>query len=351
MESIEYIEQIVKRIIDAVTEPLEIDSHEIHLKCCIGISIFPGNGLNADSLLDNAGSALYNAKRNGNNTYQFHDDEISNTSLDSLKLENDLRHAIERNELELYYQPKVEVFSRKIVGMEALLRWNHPRIGLISPAEFIPLAEESGLIIHIGEWVLNTACRKIKDWESAGYSDISIAVNLSAVQFRQKDILDMIRNIVSDSAIDPKLLELEITESTIMGDIDSASQIMHALHREGLHISIDDFGTGYSSLTHLKRFPLNTVKIDRSFVRDLTTDLDDAAIIGAIIAMAHSMGLKIIAEGVETVEQLEYLQRLRCDEIQGFLFSKPLPADEAEDLLRRDVNGSAFADMQFSAVS
>ena len=351
MESMEYTEQIVKRIIDAVTEPLEIDGHEVHLKCCIGISIFPGNGLNADSLLDNAGSALYNAKRNGNNTYQFHDDEISNVSLDSLKLENDLRHAIERNELELYYQPKVEVFSRKIVGMEALLRWNHPRIGLISPAEFIPLAEESGLIIHIGEWVLKTACTKIKDWESAGYSDISIAVNLSAVQFRQKDILDMIRSIISDSAIDPQLLELEITESTIMDDLDSASRIMHDLNREGIHISIDDFGTGYSSLTHLKRFPLNTVKIDRSFVRDLTTDPDDAAIIGAIIAMAHSMGLKIIAEGVETVEQLEYLQRLRCDEIQGFLFSKPLPADEAEDLLKRDVNGSAFDDTQFSAVS
>ena len=351
MESLEFTEQIASRIIAAVTEPLEIDSHEIHLKCSIGISVFPGNGLNADSLLDNAGSALFNAKIKGQNTYQVYDDKISNASLDRLKLENELHHAIERNELVLYYQPKVALYSGKIIGMEALIRWIHPKIGIVSPADFIPIAEESGLIVDIGEWVLKTACNKIKEWKSTDYNDVSIAVNLSAVQFRQDDFLDMIRTIISEAGIEPGLLEFEITESTIMDDIDLASAIMHELHREDVRISIDDFGTGYSSLAHLKRFPLNAVKIDRSFVRDLTTDPDDAAIIGAIIAMAHSMGLKIIAEGVETAEQLEYLRRLRCDEIQGFLFSQPLPADEAEELLKQDVNGSAFAEVKFPAAS
>ena len=302
-------------------------------------------------MLNNASMALYSAKCKGQNTFQFCDEATTNASLESLKLENDLRHAVERNELELHYQPKVALHSGKIIGMEALIRWQHPMIGMISPVDFIPLAEESGLIIPIGEWVLDTACNKIKEWEAAGYKDISIAVNLSAVQFRQKNILEMVRNIISHSEIDPQLLELEITESTIMDDIDAASATMRELHKEGVKISIDDFGTGYSSLAHLKRFPLNTVKIDRSFIRDLTTDPDDAAIVGAIIAMAHSMGLKIIAEGVETTKQLEYLRRLRCDEIQGYLFSRPLPIDEAEELLIKDRDGSAFDDTLVRAAS
>jgi EAL domain-containing protein (putative c-di-GMP-specific phosphodiesterase class I) len=222
---------------------------------------------------------------------------------------------------------------------------------MIPPIEFIPLAEATGLIHEIGEWVLKTACNKLKEWESTDYKNISIAVNLSAIQFQQKDLLGMIRETLSVTGANPKLLELEITESTIMDNIDSASAIMRKLHKEGVQISIDDFGTGYSSLNHLKRFPISTVKIDRSFVRDLTTDPDDAAIVGAIITMAHDMGMKVIAEGVETEQQLEFLRRLRCNEIQGFLFSQPLPEDEAEELLKLDKDGIAFEDTQFRAVS
>ena len=351
MECVDFTEQIVKRIIDSVTSPLEINNSEIHLTCSMGICLFPGDATDTDSLLKNTAMALYHAKRQGHETYQFYDEELSKISRDNLELENDLRHAIERNELQLYYQPKVELYPVRITGVEALLRWKHPTIGMIPPIEFIPLAEETGLIHMIGEWVLETACNKLKEWKSSGYGDISVAVNLSAIQFQQKGLLGMIRGIIRDTGVNPKLIELEITESTIMDNIDSASAIMRKLHNEGIQISIDDFGTGYSSLNHLKRFPISTVKIDRSFVRDLTTDPDDAAIVGAIITMAHDMGMKVIAEGVETEQQLEYLRRLRCNEIQGFLFSHPLPEDEIEELLKLDKDGLAFADEQFREVS
>ncbi|NOR40281.1 MAG: diguanylate cyclase [Gammaproteobacteria bacterium] len=351
MESADTTELIVKRIIDSVTEPLEIDQNEIHLTCSMGISVFPGNGIDTDSLLKNAGMALYYAKRHGHNTYQFYDRDNTHVSLEKLKLETDLRHAMERNELALYYQPKIEIHSGKIIGMEGLLRWKHPTLGMIPPVEFIPMAEETGLIHKLGEWVLTTACDQLKEWESTDYQNISIAVNLSAIQFQQKDLLGNIRKVLDNSGANPKLLELEITESTIMQDLDTAAAIMRELHKEGIRISIDDFGTGYSSLNHLKRFPISTVKIDRSFVRDITTDPDDAAIVGAIIVMAHSMGMRIIAEGVETEQQLEYMRRLRCDEIQGFLFSPALPKNEVEELLERDKNGTAFTDTESRAVS
>ena len=351
MEDGEITEQIVKRIIDSVTEPLEIDDNEIHLTCSMGISVFPGNGIDTDSLLKNAGMALYYAKRQGHNTYQFYDKDNTSVSLEKLKLESDLRHAMERNELALHYQPKIELFSGKIIGMEGLLRWKHPTLGMIPPVEFIPIAEETGLIHKLGEWVLETACSKLREWESTDHKNISIAINLSAVQFKQKDLLGRIREVLVKTGANPKLLELEITESTIMEDLDSAAAIMRELHKEGIRISIDDFGTGYSSLNHLKRFPISTVKIDRSFVRDLTTDPDDAAIVGAIISMAHGMSLRIIAEGVETEQQLEYLRRLRCDEVQGFLYSRALPEDEIEELLEQDKDGAAFAETESRAVS
>jgi diguanylate cyclase (GGDEF)-like protein/PAS domain S-box-containing protein len=351
MDCAEFTEQIVKRIIDSVTEPLEIDKKEIHVTCSMGISQFPGDASDTDGLLKNTAMALYHTKRKGHKSYQFYDEDLRNISRENLELENDLRHAIERNQLKLYYQPKIELPSGKITGMEALLRWKHPTIGMIPPGEFIPLAEETGLIHMIGEWVLNTACNKLKEWESTGYKHISIAVNLSAIQFQQKDLLEIIRGTLSDTGAKPELLELEITESMIMDNIDAASAIMSKLHEEGVQISIDDFGTGYSSLNHLKRFPINAVKIDRSFVRDLTIDPDDAAIVGAIITMAHGMGMKIIAEGVETEQQLEYLRRLRCDVIQGFLFSPALPANEVEELLKQDKDGTAFPDTQLRAAS
>jgi diguanylate cyclase (GGDEF)-like protein/PAS domain S-box-containing protein len=333
MDCTEFTEQIVKRIINSVTERLDIDGHEIYLTCSVGISLFPDDGVDTDTLLNNAGVALYYAKCQGHNSYQFHNKDLNRASIENLRLENDLRHAIERGDLELYYQPKVDLLSGRITGMEALARWHHPDFGMIPPDEFIPLAEETGLIIPLGHWVLETACRKARQWRDAGFDDLSVAVNLSAVQFRQKDLLNRVHDTLRKAGIAPRLLELEITESTIMDDIDNASATMRALHKAGVRISIDDFGTGYSSLNHLKRFPINTVKIDRSFIRDITTDADDATIVGAIIAMAHNMGLCVIAEGVETDEQLAFLSKLRCNEIQGFLFSQPIPDDEVEALL------------------
>ncbi|MGD2136626.1 MAG: diguanylate cyclase [Gammaproteobacteria bacterium] len=333
MDCTEFTEQIVKRIIESVTKRLDIDGHEIHLTCSVGISLFPEDGMDTDTLLNNAGVALYYAKCHGHNSYQFHSKDLNRTSIENLRLENDLRHAIERGELELHYQPKVDLLTGRITGMEALARWHHPDIGMIPPDEFIPLAEDTGLIIPLGYWVLETACRTAKLWRDAGFRAISVAVNLSAIQFRQRDLLNRIHDTLRETGITPRLLELEITESTIMDDIDNASATMRALHKAGVRISIDDFGTGYSSLNHLKRFPINTVKIDRSFVHDITTDPDDATIVGAIIAMAHNMGLCVVAEGVETDEQLAFLGKLRCNEIQGFLFSQAVPQHEAEVLL------------------
>lgn len=334
LEYTEFTAQIVTRVIESLTRRIDIDEHEIHLTCSVGISLYPENGVDSDSLLKNAGVALYYAKCQGHNSYQFYNEELRNSSVEDLKLENDLRHAIENNELELYYQPKVDIKTGNVVSMEALLRWHHPEMGMIPPATFIPVAESTGLITPIGSWVLHTACQQARTWQHAGYENICIAVNLSAVQFRHKDLLEQVSNALDETGIAPQNLELEITESMIMEDIDAASETMRILHNAGIHISIDDFGTGYSSLNHLKRFPISTVKIDRSFIRDIATDSDDKAIIKAIIVMAHSMGLKVIAEGVETNEQLAFLRNLHCDEMQGFLFSPPVPCNEAEGMLR-----------------
>lgn len=333
LDCTEFTGQIVSRIINSITSQVNLQEHEIHLSCSVGISLFPEDGDSADTLLKNASTALYHAKLQGQNNYQFFNEKLNRDSLENLRLENDLRHAIERNELDLHYQPKIDLVSGKVNSVEALVRWRHPEIGMIPPNEFIPIAEKTGLITSLGYWILDTACRQIREWQNAGYDQLTVAVNLSAIQFRQTDLLEEIHNTLEATGICAHQLELEITESTIMDDIDTASSTMRALHCSGIHISIDDFGTGYSSLSHLKRFPINTVKIDRSFIRDITTDSDDAAIVGAIIAMAHNMGLKVIAEGVETQQQLDFLHSLQCDEVQGFLFSPPVPHHEACALL------------------
>ena len=333
LDCTEFTGQIVIRIIDSITSQVDIQGHEIHLSCSVGISLFPQDGSCADTLLKNASTALYYAKLHGQNNHQFYSEKLNRDSLENLKLENDLRHAIERNELDLYYQPKIDLASGRVNSVEALVRWRHPAIGMIPPDEFIPIAEKTGLITSLGYWVLETACRQIRQWQDSGYEQLTVAVNLSAVQFRQLDLLEKIHDTLEATAICAHQLELEITESTIMNNIDTASSTMRALHSSGIRISIDDFGTGYSSLSHLKRFPINTVKIDRSFIRDITSDPEDAAIVGAIIVMAHNMELRVIAEGVETQQQLDFLHSLQCDEIQGFLFSPPVPHHEAYALL------------------
>jgi len=351
LDCTEFIGQISCRIIDSITPQIDIQGHEIHLTCSAGISLYPGDGTSADTLMKNASTSLYYAKLQGQNHYQFFNENLNKDSLKNLKLENDLRHALERNELDLYYQPKIDLVSGKVNSVEALVRWRHPEIGMVPPDEFIPIAEHTGLITSLGYWVLETACRQVRHWHDAGHEHLTVAVNLSAVQFRQQDLLEQIHNTLEKTGICAHQLELEITESTIMEDIDTASSTMRALHCSGVHISIDDFGTGYSSLSHLKRFPINTVKIDRSFIRDITTDSDDAAIVSAIIAMSHNMGLKVIAEGVETQEQLEFLSSLECEEVQGFLFSPPVPHREAYALLDQTIDTMQLPSATGSAAS
>jgi diguanylate cyclase (GGDEF)-like protein/PAS domain S-box-containing protein len=334
-------EIVVDRIIKSLTNRIEIEGNEIYMSCSIGISTYPSDGEDAEVLLKNAGLALHYAKRNGHNSFQFFEESLKSTSLRNILLENDLRHAIEDDGLELYYQPKLNMTTGKINSMEALVRWQHPELGMMLPGEFIGLAEESGQIIAMGNWVLRDACQQIVRWQNAGYRDMSIAVNLSAAQFKQRDLLEQIRLILSETGALPQYIELEITESTIMNNIDAAAETMIALSELGVRISIDDFGTGYSSLNHLKRFPISTVKVDRSFISDITTDSDDAAIVSAIIAMAHHMALKVVAEGVETKDQLNHLRNLGCDEIQGYLLSPPAPAKEIEKLLDK-INSTDF---------
>ena len=337
LDCTDFIDAIVNRAIESVTTRIDIQGNEFHLSCSVGVSLFPDHGTSAEALLKNASTALYYAKLQGHNLYRFYDEELNRDSLESMQLENDLRHVIERKELELYYQPKINIASGRVTSVEALLRWQHPRLGMIPPAEFIPIAEENGLIIDIGYHVLEHACLQLRQWQDDGYEHISVAVNLSAVQFSQRDLLKRILTICDETGICPNKLELEITESTVMQNIDMAASTLRALHCSGIRISIDDFGTGYSSLNHLKRFPINSVKVDRTFVRDITSDPDDAAIVRAIISMSHSMGMKVIAEGVETRGQLDILRELQCDEIQGFLFSPPVPRHQATTLLNQPI--------------
>jgi diguanylate cyclase (GGDEF)-like protein/PAS domain S-box-containing protein len=333
MEYAEFTAPIVKRVIASLTRRINIGDRKIALACSAGISLYPENGRDADSLLKKAAIALYHARCQGQNRHQFFNDGLVSSPPGNSALQDDLQRAIENNELQLHYQPKIDLESGRIVCMEALLRWRHPRVGIIPPAQFLPLAESTGLINAIGKWVLHTGCRQLGAWQQSGHADLSLAVNLSAVQFNQKDLLLQVSSALDEIGVAPRYLELEITEGTIMDDIDTASTTLRLLHKAGMKISVDDFGTGYSSLNHLKRFPIGAVKIDRSFIRDITTDADDAGIIKAIIAMAHGLGIRVVAEGVETEAQLAFLRNLRCDEFQGFLFSPPVPHDEADTLL------------------
>jgi EAL domain-containing protein (putative c-di-GMP-specific phosphodiesterase class I) len=277
---------------------------------------------------------MFRAKEQGGNTYQYFKAEMNTKAVERLKLESALRYALERQEFELHYQPRVDLNTGSIQGMEALLRWHNPQLGTVSPIQFIPLLEETGLIIPVGDWVLKTACEQTRRWHDAGYP-LRVAVNLSVRQFRQKDFVNRFAAIWESAEFDPSYLELEITEGLLVENIEAAVGILRAFHDKGVHISIDDFGTGYSSLSYLKRFPINTLKIDRSFVRDVIEDPNDAAITAAIVALARSLKMNVTAEGIETKSQLEYLRSLHCDEAQGFYFSKPIPAAKFEMCMRQ----------------
>ena len=327
--------------VQLILEPrFDLDGHEIHLTGSIGIGLSPVDGQHEESLMKNAGAALFQAKEQGGNSYRFYTTDMNAKALERLTLENKLRRAIERNEFVVYYQPKVDVNTWQIVGAEALVRWQNPEVGLVSPAEFIPLAEETGLIVPIGYWVSRVACSQIKQWHAEGFDSLGISVNLCARQFQEQDLVNSVVEILSQSRLDPKFLELEITESSIMTDADFAVKVLTELKALGIRVSVDDFGTGFSSLGYLKRLPVDILKIDQSFVRDVSTDPDAAALVMTIISLAHNLRLKVIAEGVETEEQLRFLRLLRCDEIQGYLFSKPLPAEEFRALLIKAQTGN-----------
>lgn len=327
--SVEDAVQVAKRGLDSIAKRFVIDDREIFVSASMGISIYPSDGLDVETLVKNADAAMYRAKELGGNNYQLYTQELNALILEKMRLETDLRRAAERNELVLCYQPRVDLHTGKTLGMEALIRWKHPNYGMLQPMQFIPIAEETGLIIPISEWVMKTACMQNKAWQDAGYPPVAMAVNISARHlYQQGDLVGTVKRVLDETGLSPEWLELELTECTIMHDADQASAVLGELQAMGVRISVDDFGTGYSSLTYLKTLPLNTIKIDRSFVKDITTNADDAAIASAVVAMARSLNLKVIAESVETLEQLEFLRSLKCDEMQGYFVSRPVPPEE-----------------------
>ena len=324
------------QVLKSITEPYFVDGNEIHISASIGISVCPEDGEDTDTIIKHAEAAMYQAKSQGRNNYQFFTRHINERALRRFALERNLRRAIAREESALYYQPKISIADRRLIGAEALIRWHNLQEGMVPPTQFIPVAEESGLIIPIGEWVLRKACEQNRAWQQAGYAPIPISVNVSAVQFREKHFLDMVRRVLKETGLDPRYLELELTESVTMQDLELTVSLLESLKQMGVSLSIDDFGTGYSSLSYLKRFPIDTLKIDRSFVQDVTTDPDSAAIIGAIIGMAKSLKQQVIAEGVETREQFEFLRWQGYDGIQGYFFSQPLaPKEFEQNILQR----------------
>ncbi|CDH43353.1 bifunctional diguanylate cyclase/phosphodiesterase [Candidatus Contendibacter odensensis] len=317
-------------------QPVQIADHSIGVTAGIGISLYPDHGQDRDSLFKQAGAALRYAKNGGGNTYRFFTASMNVNTLERLQLETDLRHALERNELLLHYQPQIDLRIDRIVGVEALLRWQHPERGLVSPGQFIPIAEDSGLIVPIGEWVMREACRQIHAWQQAGLPRITVAVNLSALQFQRTDLLDAVNQALTECGLAPEWLELELTESILIQDTDNALRTVRQLRAMGLRLSIDDFGTGYSSLSYLQKLAVHTLKIDQSFVRGLASDADSAAIVRAVVQLAHSLKLNTIAEGVETDFQLAFLRNQGCDQVQGYYFSRPLPAVEFARLLAQN---------------
>jgi diguanylate cyclase (GGDEF)-like protein/PAS domain S-box-containing protein len=325
---------VAAKILRLLAEPHRLDDREITLTASLGVSLFPRDSDDGPTLIRNADTAMYRAKRNESSTFVFYSPEMNQRIRETLELEGALRQALEREEFCLHYQPKVDLASGRVIGCEALVRWHHPQRGMVSPADFIPLAEETGLIVPLGTWVLKEACRQAKAWQTEGLPSPSVAVNLSARQFRTGNLPRLLQEILQDTHLNPDLLELELTESMVMDDPAAAERTMFSLKDLGVKLSLDDFGTGYSSLNYLRWFPVDSLKIDRSFIRDVATDPSGASVVTSVIDIAHNLGLTAVAEGVETREQLAFLTGCGCDILQGYLFSKPLPPEEFTNLLR-----------------
>jgi diguanylate cyclase (GGDEF)-like protein/PAS domain S-box-containing protein len=331
------------KVLLALRAPHHIDQHELHITGSIGIVTYPDDGVDSETLMKKADFAMYHAKETGRDNYQFFKSEMNVRAIERQSLEDSLRHAIERRELSLHYQPKMNLASGEIIGVEALIRWNHPQRGLVAPVQFIAIAEECGLIVPIGRWVLGEACRQARAWQLAGLPPTCVAVNISAVEIRAPDFVSGLREILAKTGLEPRFLELELTETVLMEDSRSVADVLRELKNIGVLLALDDFGTGYSSLSYLKRFPIDALKIDQSFVRDLTTDADDASIVTAVIGMGKSLHMRVVAEGVETREQLEILQQHGCPQGQGYFFSRPVPAKEFGRLLEHGVHEKTFA--------
>jgi diguanylate cyclase (GGDEF)-like protein len=323
-----------RRIIDAIAVPFLIGTEEVVVTPSIGIAVFPYDGNSVEELIRNADTAMFNAKQHGKNSYEFYTHSMSTSAFERLAMENDLHRAFSNGEFEVYYQPRIDLRTAAVVGLETLLRWHHPEKGIVRPADFILASEECGLIVPIGEWALRTACRQLHRWVGDGLVAVRLGINLSACQFRQTLFNQMLGDSVQEAGIPPAWLELEMTERVILEDIQGGGRALRDLKRMGVHLSLDDFGTGYSSLSLLRRLPIDTLKIDNSFVRDVGTDADNAAIVVAVIGLAHSLRMRVAAEGVETPQQLEFLREHGCDEAQGYYFAEPAPAAEMERWLR-----------------
>lgn len=333
LEEVELAARVAGRVLEQLRRPMKIQGKEFFVTGSMGISVYPDDGDSVDTLLKNADIAMYHAKQSGKNSFRFYAKHMDERVQLRLSMEGRLKRALEKEEFALHYQPKVEIETGKIIGVEALLRWNNPEMGQVSPAQFIPVAEETGMIVPIGEWVLYDACRRAQQWREDGLVPVDMAVNLSGHQFRRGGLVQLVGRVLDDTHLAAASLELELTEGMIMENVEDAVGILTQLKEMGLKLSVDDFGTGYSSMAYLKRFPLDILKIDRSFVQDITTDANDATIIRAIIALARGLNLTSIAEGVETEEQLQFLRRHGCDQIQGYLISRPVPHEQMAQLL------------------
>jgi EAL domain-containing protein (putative c-di-GMP-specific phosphodiesterase class I) len=323
----------VRRIVEAVAEPHTIGDHELHVTTSVGVSIYPHDGLDAETLLKNADTAMYQAKENGRQSFRFFKPAMNLRAVERQWLEESLRRALERSEFRLHYQPKVDLRTGAISGAEALIRWEHPTRGMISPAQFIPIAEDCGIIRDIGAWVLRQACMQARAWAASGMGATTMAVNVSAVEFRDENFLTSVFNILENTGMNPGSLDLELTEGVLMDRAETTAPILQALRDRGVQVSVDDFGTGYSSLSYLQKFPLDALKIDQSFVRQINLPGANPAIVTAIIAMARNLGLRVVAEGVETPDQLAFLKSHRCDEAQGYYLGRPMLPDEFAKLL------------------